>query len=46
MAPAVLAARGADHVDLDGPLRLAQDRAQPLRHAGETVFPLEAELWG
>lgn len=46
MAPAVLVAQGADYVDLDGPLLLAQDRARPLRYKGETVFPPEAELWG
>lgn len=46
MAPALLVAQGAQYVDLDGPLLLAQDRARPLRYEGETVFPPEAELWG
>ena len=46
MAPAVLAAQGAAVVDLDGPLLLAEDRAQGLRYDGEGVHPPEAALWG
>jgi L-alanine-DL-glutamate epimerase-like enolase superfamily enzyme len=46
MAPAVLVAQGADVVDLDGPLLLAEDRAPPLRYEGSLVHPPEAALWG
>lgn len=46
MAPAVLLAQGADMVDLDGPLLLAEDRAHPLRYDEAGVHPPEAELWG
>jgi L-alanine-DL-glutamate epimerase-like enolase superfamily enzyme len=46
MAPAVLAAQGADWVDLDGPLLLAQDRAERLRYEGSTVHPPQSALWG
>ena len=46
MAPAVLVAQGADWVDLDGPLLLAQDRDRPLRYDGSQVFPADAGLWG
>ena len=46
MAPAVLVAQGADWVDLDGPLLLAEDRAPGLRYQGSTVHPPEPELWG
>ncbi len=46
MAPAVLLAQGADVVDLDGPLLLAQDRAHALRYDNAGVHPPEAELWG
>lgn len=46
MAPAVLAAQGADWVDLDGPLLLARDRDVPLRYAGSTLYPPAAETWG
>jgi L-alanine-DL-glutamate epimerase-like enolase superfamily enzyme len=46
MAPAVLAAQGADFVDLDGPLLLARDCAHGLRYEGSTVFPPTPELWG
>ncbi|MDJ1006485.1 MAG: dipeptide epimerase [Paracoccaceae bacterium] len=46
MAPALLLAQGADVVDLDGPLLLAEDRAHPLRYEGSTVHPPDAELWG
>ena len=46
MAPALLAAQGADWVDLDGPLLLARDREPGLRYAGSTVEPPSPELWG
>jgi L-alanine-DL-glutamate epimerase-like enolase superfamily enzyme len=46
MAPAVLAAQGADWVDLDGPLLLARDRDPALRYDGALVHPPEAPLWG
>lgn len=46
MAPAVLLAQGADYVDLDGPLLLASDCADPLRYEGSLVYPPERVLWG
>jgi len=46
MAPAVLVAQGAEVVDLDGPLLLAEDRAHPLRYDAAGVHPPDAELWG
>jgi L-alanine-DL-glutamate epimerase-like enolase superfamily enzyme len=46
MAPAVLVAQGADWVDLDGPLLLAEDRHHPLRYDAQGVHPSEPALWG
>jgi len=46
MAPAVILAQGADWVDLDGPLLLAEDRPHPLWYDGEGVHPSDAALWG
>ena len=46
MAPAVLVAQGAEVVDLDGPLLLAEDRAAPLVYDAAGVHPASAELWG
>lgn len=46
MAPATLVAQGAQFVDLDGPLLLAQDRANGLRYEGSTIFPPDPKLWG
>ena len=46
MAPALLLAGDADLVDLDGPLLLAEDRANPLTFDGSTVLPPPAALWG
>jgi L-Ala-D/L-Glu epimerase len=46
MAPAVLVAQGAEVVDLDGPLLLAEDREPPLRYDAAGVYPPEPELWG
>ena len=46
MAPAVLVAQGAEIVDLDGPLLLAEDRATPLEYDAEGLHPPRPELWG
>ncbi|MEM1064036.1 MAG: N-acetyl-D-Glu racemase DgcA [Pseudomonadota bacterium] len=46
MAPAVLLAQGAQIVDLDGPLLLAEDREVPLKYDAAGVHPPEAGLWG
>ncbi len=46
MAPAVLVAQGADVVDLDGPLLLAEDREPPLAYDAAGVHPPEPDLWG
>ena len=46
MAPAMLVARDARVVDLDGPLLLARDRDNGLRYDGSTVYPPEESLWG
>ncbi|WP_206057154.1 N-acetyl-D-Glu racemase DgcA [Nitratireductor sp. XY-223] len=46
MAPAVLVAQGADIVDLDGPLLLAEDRQNPLLYDARGVHPSTSELWG
>ncbi|MFP4304926.1 MAG: N-acetyl-D-Glu racemase DgcA [Rhodosalinus sp.] len=46
MAPAVLVAQGAEVVDLDGPLLLAEDRGAPLVYDEQGVHPPEAALWG
>ncbi len=46
MAPAVLVAQRARFIDLDGPLLLAQDRADGLRYEGSLAYPAESDLWG
>ena len=46
MAPAVLVAQGADYVDLDGPLLLAEDRPHALHYDEAGVHPPDAALWG
>jgi L-alanine-DL-glutamate epimerase-like enolase superfamily enzyme len=46
IAPALLVAQQADIVDLDGPLRLASDRAVGLRYDGGTIQPADPKLWG
>jgi len=46
MAPAVLVAQGADIVDLDGPLLLAEDRQSPLVYEDGHVAPSTPALWG
>lgn len=46
MAPAVLLAQGAAYTDLDGPLLLAEDRADPLAYDNHGVHPPTPALWG
>ncbi|MBT8410917.1 MAG: dipeptide epimerase [Octadecabacter sp.] len=46
MAPAVMVAQGAQIVDLDGPLLLAEDRENALRFDENGVHPPAAALWG
>jgi L-alanine-DL-glutamate epimerase-like enolase superfamily enzyme len=46
MAPALLVAQGAMVTDLDGPLLLAQDRAEPLQYDEAGVHPSTPGLWG
>jgi L-Ala-D/L-Glu epimerase len=46
MAPAMLLARQARFVDLDGPLLLARDRDGGLRYDGSLVYPPDAAFWG
>ena len=46
MAPAVLVAQGAAVTDLDGPLLLAEDRANALQFDAAGVHPPSAALWG
>ncbi len=46
VAPALLVAQQADIVDLDGPLRLASDRAAGLRYEGGMIQPADPKLWG
>ncbi len=46
MAPAMLLAQGAEFVDLDGPLLLAQDRQPGLCYEASLVFPPLPALWG
>jgi L-alanine-DL-glutamate epimerase-like enolase superfamily enzyme len=46
MAPATLVAQGAEVVDLDGPLLLAQDRPHGLRYDTAGVHPPGPNLWG
>ena len=46
IAPALLVAQQASIVDLDGPLLLAQDRADGLRYADGLVYPPTPALWG
>ena len=46
MAPAVLVSQGAEVVDLDGPLLLAEDRAVPLHYDDKGVHPPLSALWG
>lgn len=46
MAPAMLVARNAEFVDLDGPLLLAQDRTPGLRFEGTVIHPPASDVWG
>ena len=46
MAPALLAAQGAEIVDLDGPLLLAADREDAIRYDAEGAHPPAPALWG
>ncbi len=46
IAPALLVAQRAEIVDLDGPLRLALDRAAGLRYDGSTIHPPDPKFWG
>lgn len=46
MAPALLVADGADFIDLDGPLLLAEDRTPGLRYEGAHLHPPVPVLWG
>ena len=46
MAPGLLIAQGAKVVDLDGPLLLAEDRAEGLIYEGSLIHPPEPALWG
>ena len=46
MAPAVLVSQGAEVVDLDGPLLLAEDRDVPLHYDDKGVHPPLSALWG
>jgi L-alanine-DL-glutamate epimerase-like enolase superfamily enzyme len=46
MAPALILAQGAQFVDLDGPLLLAQDREPGLSYLGSMIEPPTPALWG
>ena len=46
IAPAMLLARFAEYVDLDGPLLLARDRVPGLTYRGDELLPPSADLWG
>lgn len=46
VAPAMLLARTADWIDLDGPLLLARDRVPPIRIENGRISPPERALWG
>jgi len=46
MAPALIAAQGAEVVDLDGPLLLAKDRSEGLSYEGSRVAAPAPGLWG
>ena len=46
MAPAMIVAQGAEVVDLDGPLLLAEDRDHALQFDEDGVHPPAAALWG
>ena len=46
MAPAMLVAEGADYVDLDGPLWLAEDQQPAIAFSGSIMAAPKAALWG
>ena len=46
LAPAFLAAQGAEWIDLDGALLLARDRPDGFAYEGATMRPGPAALWG
>lgn len=46
MAPAALVAQGAEIVDLDAPLLLAEDQDLPIPYTGSTMHPTPQALWG
>ena len=46
MAPAMVLAKGAAIVDLDGPLLLAEDRPTPITYNGSMMSEPPRELWG
>jgi len=46
IAPATLVAQQARWVDIDGPLLLARDRADPIRFEGGVASPPSPALWG
>lgn len=46
MAPAYVLAHGAEYVDIDGPLLLAEDRTHGLEFTGSSVSPPSEFLWG
>jgi L-alanine-DL-glutamate epimerase-like enolase superfamily enzyme len=46
VAPAFVVAKGAQWVDLDGPLLLASDREPPVRFENGLLFPPPLQLWG
>ena len=46
IAPAILVAQGADMVDLDAPLLLAEDRTPALEFNGTDAVPAVRSLWG
>jgi L-alanine-DL-glutamate epimerase-like enolase superfamily enzyme len=46
IAPSMIVAQGAEFVDLDGPLLLAQDRNPHLTYVGSMVEPPTAAFWG
>jgi L-alanine-DL-glutamate epimerase-like enolase superfamily enzyme len=46
LAPALILAQGAEFVDLDGPLLLAQDRQPGLTYVGSMIDPPTPALWG
>ena len=46
IAPALLVAQGADVVDLDPPLLLAEDRDPPMPTDGPVLHPAPPALWG